>query len=118
MTQFEIDLDDIAAKRQEELGSADRFPFVYKSETWWCLDPLELDDDQKRELQATDPADLDAVLDFYLGVDQAEKFVEAGGTTSKLVQALNIWQQRNTDASGPTRPGRFSNRAQRRSKQH
>lgn len=116
--QFEIDLDDIAAKREEELGSADRFPFVYKEQEWDCLDPLELDDDQKRELQGIDDKDLDGALIFYLGEEQAERFVEAGGTTTKLTKALDMWIAHNRDEKGPTRPGRSSNRKLRRSKQH
>lgn len=113
---FSIDLDDIASKRQEELGSADRFPFVFKGQEWSCLDPLELSDEQKYELQQVESKDLDAVIEFYLG-DQATDFIEAGGGTSKLNQALEVWIAHNTDESGPTRRAKSLNRSQRRSKQ-
>ncbi|OZF09813.1 hypothetical protein CH300_00080 [Rhodococcus sp. 15-1154-1] len=112
-----IDLDAIAEKRQEEIGSADKFPFVFKGQTWQCLDPMLLDDDQKTELQQLDPKDLEGTIIFYLGEEQAMQFWEVGGGSSVLTQALNIWIEHNTDRSGPTRPSTFSNRKQRRSKQ-
>lgn len=113
----EIDLDAIAAKREEEIGSADSFPFVYKGRTWQCLDPLLHDDETKRELQELDTEDLDGFLDIYLG-DQVADFKELGGGTSQVNAAIKIWIDYNTDdsGSGPTRRTTSSNRTQRRSK--
>ncbi|OZE35603.1 MULTISPECIES: hypothetical protein [unclassified Rhodococcus (in: high G+C Gram-positive bacteria)] len=113
---FEIDLDAIAAKREEEIGSRDKFPFVFKGETWQCLDPLILDDDQKSELQELDNDDLEGYVLFFLGDEQAQKFWEMGGGSAQVANAQRLWVEHNTDESGPTRRTPSSNRMQRRSK--
>ncbi|MGR6579265.1 hypothetical protein ACT89R_01670 [Rhodococcus qingshengii] len=115
----EIDLDAIEAKRIEEVGSANQFPFVFQGRTWQCLDPLLHDDETKLELQALDDEDLDGFIEIYLGTEQAEEFVEAGGGSSHITKAINLWLEMNTDetGAGPTRRTKFSNRTQRRSKQ-
>ncbi|SFA60801.1 hypothetical protein SAMN05444374_11627 [Rhodococcoides kroppenstedtii] len=112
---FQIDLDAIAAKREEELGSADTFPFVFKGQTWNCKDPNEITDTEKFELQDIAPSDLDGIIDFYLG-DQADEFRAAGGGTTQIDKALTAWQEHTRDNLGPTRSGKYSNRMQRRSK--
>lgn len=114
---LKIDLDAIAAKREEEVGSADKFPFVFKEREWQCLDPLLLTDEQKNELREIDNQDLEGIIEFYLGEDQALEFWEAGGGTAHLNLALQAWHDHNTDRSGPTRLSMSSNRKQRRSKQ-
>lgn len=115
----EIDLDAIEAKRIEEIGSADRFPFVFKGRTWQCLDPLLHDDPTKLALQELDDEDLDGFIEIYLGTEQAEEFIEAKGGSAQITAAIKIWIEMNSDEGelGPTRRTKFSSRSQRRSKQ-
>ncbi|OZF41918.1 hypothetical protein [Rhodococcus sp. 14-2470-1a] len=118
-----IDLDAMLEKRQEEVGSVDRFPFTFKGIQWWGMDPILADDPWKDELreisrdEESTPADVAA---HYMGEEQWEKFVEAGGSSGLWSQALSQYldNQRAVDASGdPTQARRSFNRSQRRSKQ-
>lgn len=117
-----IDLDAMLEKRLEVVGSADKFPFTYKGETYWGTDPTLADDDWTDELRALSrdpeagPVDVAA---HYLGEEQWEKFSEAGGSANLWGQALQAYleKQREVDAGGhPTRAPSFSNRSQRRQK--
>jgi hypothetical protein len=117
-----IDLDAMLAKREEEVGSPDRFPFTFKGETWWGLDPILASDEWKDELREISndedvtPAD---VAEHYLGEEQWARFVAAGGSSGLWSQALSQYldNQRSADESGdPTRARRSFNRSQRRQK--
>ena len=122
-----IDLDAMLEKREEALGSRDRFPFVFKGETYWCVDPTLADDDWTAELKEiseelrSEDSELEdaAVPRHYLGDEAWEKFVAAGGSSNLWGHALNQYldsQRAYDDAGNPTQARRFSNRTQRRQK--
>lgn len=121
-----IDFDAILAKREEEVGSRDKFPFVFGGKTWWVVDPTLADDDWRDELQELGldedgDEDIDPVeiAEHYLGADQWEQFVAAGGRSAYVLQALKIHVERqtDTDAEGrPTQRSRSSRAIRRRSK--
>ncbi|EGD24652.1 hypothetical protein [Prescottella equi] len=135
-----IDFDAILAKRQEEVGSRDRFPLVFAGQTWWVMDPTLADDTWTEELRDLgyeqdedgnvieddegNPIELDSVdtvalVEHYLGTKQWEKFREAGGQSSYVLQALKIHLERQSDkdADGrPTQRSRSSRAIRRRSK--
>ena len=121
MSDKTINIDAMLAKREEELGSADRFPFIAKGETWQAVDPSLADDDWQNELDDL-RADLDddeltisefrdALIDLYLGDEQAERFRAAGCEFRHLNAALEIYAEQKAD---PTR--RSSRSTRRRSK--
>lgn len=113
-----IDIDAMLAKREETIGSKDRFPFVVLGETWWCLDPRLSDDSFQDELTELrddlDEGEIDSVefrtelIDLYLGDEQGEKFRAAGGQVKHLNAALEAYADTAAD------PTRKSSRASRR----
>lgn len=127
-----INLDAILAKREEEVGSRDRFPFVFGGKTWWAMDPtladdawqdelhdLGMEEDEDGNLIESDDVDTVAIAEHYLGVDQWKKFVEAGGQSSYFLHALRIHAEQSTgkDSEGrPTRRSRSSRATRRQSK--
>lgn len=116
----DIDLDAILAQRAEA-RSDDGYTFTFTAlgKEWTALDPLLLTDEQKDQLAAI-KYDID-MAEFFLGADQLDQFINAGGQSSFFVLALTEYQKKRTDeAQGrPTRPNRSSRRqaAQKRSKQ-
>ncbi|WP_458681953.1 hypothetical protein [Prescottella equi] len=127
-----IDFDAILAKREEEVGSRDRFPMVFAGQVWQIVDPTLADDEWRDELadigveededgNLIEPDDVDPVLivEHYLGAEQWEKFVAAGGQSAYVLRALKIHVDRQTDkdADGrPTQRSRSSRAIRRRSK--
>ena len=113
-----IDVDAMLAKREEVVGSKDRFPFVVFGETWWCLDPRLADDELQDELtdlrDDLDDGEIDSrefrtlLIDLYLGEEQGEKFRTAGGQVRHLNAALQAYADTAAD------PTRKSSRASRR----
>ncbi|MFC7450553.1 hypothetical protein [Rhodococcus daqingensis] len=113
---LDIDLDAILAKREEVTGSKDRFTFTFAGQTWSAIDPIVADDDWKDELAECE-SDPD-VAEHYLGTEQYEQFLAAGGRAGYLVLAVRQFMEEataETDA-GPTRSSRSSARRQKRSK--
>lgn len=124
-----IDVDAMLAKRAEEVGSVDKFPFMFKgnlpeAKQWWAVDPLVADDDwhdDLREISEDEDATLEDIAAHYLG-DQWDAFKEAGGHSGIWRLVFNDFQVKHQrsmgmDADGnPTRGRRSSNRAQRRQK--
>lgn len=116
----DIDLDAILAQRAEARGdSGFTFSFKAHGQEWTAKDPMLLSDDEKDEL-ADLQFDVD-IAEFFLGADQFEKFVAAGGQSSHFILALTEYQKKRTDEVNgrPTRPNRSSRRAvaQKSSKQ-
>lgn len=107
----DIDLDAILAQRAEARGD-EGFTFSFKmhGQEWVAKDPMLLTDDEKDELSDL-TYDVD-VAAFFMGDDQYDDFVAAGGQSSHFVLALQEYQKARTDeAQGrPTRPNRSSRR--------
>lgn len=122
MTNTPIDIDAMLAKREEEVGYKDRFPFIAAGKTWWAVDPTlaadewldELDElnDERDDDDAPTGDYRDGLVDLYLG-DQAEAFRAAGGQSRHLNAALRIYlEQQRTD---PTlQPSRSTRRRSKR----
>ena len=120
-----IDLDAMLDKREEEVGSRDKFPFVFKGDVFWAADPSLTDDDWaeefehiKSELARGEMSQVDVAI-HYMGEEEWERFRAAGGNSNIFGQALMLFQAQQTsvDAAGnPTGAGRYFNRSQRRSK--
>lgn len=127
-----IDFDAILAKREEEVGSRDQFPMVFAGQVWLVMDPTLADDDWRDELHdlgveedengdliESDDVDLVLMAEHYLGAEQWEKFVAAGGQSAYVLQALKIHVGRQSDRDGdgrPTQRSRSSRAIRRRSK--
>lgn len=120
-----VDLDAMFAKREEEVGSPDKFPIVFRGDLFWALDPSLTSDEWQedfediREALKTGDATQADVARHYMGDEEWERFVAAGGNSNVFGQALMMYQAQQTsvDALGnPTGAGRFSSRALRRSK--
>ncbi|MCY1656368.1 hypothetical protein OVA21_03920 [Dietzia sp. SL131] len=113
-----IDIDAMLAKREEVVGSADRFPFIALGETWWCIDPRLADDSLQYDLEDLrddlDDGEIDssefrtALIDLYLGDEQGEKFRATGGQMKHINAALEAYADTQAD------PTRRSSRATRR----
>lgn len=111
----DIDLDEIIAQKADARGDDGRtVTFRFKGDTWTFLDPQTLTDDEKEELQDID-FDVD-VAAWYMGDDQYDRFVAAGGSSSIFFQAFRAHQKKITEelAGRPTRPNRSSRRARKR----
>lgn len=109
----DIDLDAILQQRAEARGD-EGFTFSFKAygKEWTAKDPMLLTDDEKDELaEMTYDVDMAA---FFMGDEQYDAFVAAGGQSSHFVVALTEYQ-RKQQAGGsdgrPTRPNRSSRRA-------
>lgn len=116
----DIDLDAILAQRAEARGdSGFTFSFTAHGQEWTGKDPMLLSDEEKDQL-AELQFDID-IAAFFMGDEQFDKFVAAGGQSSHFILALSEYQkQRTGEAQGrPTRPNRSSRRAaaQKSSKQ-
>lgn len=117
MTDKPIDIDAMLAKREEEIGSTDRFPFIARQGTWWAIDPSLASDEWQDQLDdlnadkedgAITAADYrQELIDLYLG-EKAEEFREAGGELKHLNAALEIYVGQKQD------PTRGSSRSTRR----
>lgn len=109
----DIDLDAILAQRAEARGdSGYTFSFSALGQDWTALDPMLLTDEQKDEL-AELQFDVD-VAAFFMGDEQFDKFIAAGGQSAFFILALREYQKQRTEngADGrPTRPNRSSRRS-------
>lgn len=120
-------LDQMKAKRAEELGSEDCFPWeATESLTLQIKDPRLADVEWRDELailrtQLEDGEILpsqfrDEMLELYLGegytgvAGQVEAFTEAGGTSEILGEVIESW----VEQSDPTRTSSRSTRRQSR----
>lgn len=116
-------LDQMKAKRAEELGSEDCFPWeASETLTLHIKDPRIADIEWRDELailrtQLEDgkilPSDFRyEMLDLYLGEDytgvsgQVDAFTEAGGTSEILGEVIEAW----VDQTDPTRTSSRSTR--------
>ncbi len=79
-------MDAILAQREEATGSADTFGFVFKGERWTAKHPLLADDDWNDELQ--DMQETIDVAAHYMGAEQWDKFVAAGGFAGIVIFAV------------------------------
>ncbi|MFI0469297.1 hypothetical protein ACH347_34930 [Saccharopolyspora sp. 5N102] len=111
----DIDMDAILAQREEKTGSADEFAFTFKGEQWRAKCPIMADDEWKDELREL-TSDID-VAEHYLGVEQYERFVAAGGRAGVVVLAVREYMatQRAEDSQGrPTQRSASSARRRKR----
>ncbi|MGW1678498.1 hypothetical protein [Saccharopolyspora shandongensis] len=100
----DIDMDALLAQREEATGSADTFAFTFAGQRWFAKDPIMGDDEWKDEL-AELMTDVD-VAEHYLGAEQYEKFVAAGGRAGIVHLAIReyVKTQQAEDSQGrPTR---------------
>lgn len=115
----DIDLDKLLAQRAEARGDDGKtIAFKFKDQEWTFLDPLMLSDDEKDELADVEH-DVD-IASWYMGDDQYDKFVAAGGNSSLFFHAFRAhMQSAQAEIEGkPTRPNRSSRRmASKKSKQ-
>lgn len=118
-----IDIDAMLAKREEEVGSRDRFPFVFNGELFWGMDETLADDEWTEELfQLSNDEDMrpwDIAAHYLGGEDEYERFKAAGGSANKWAKIRAEYRSRQDEVDGegnPTRAPRSFNRAQRRSK--
>ncbi|GAC71032.1 hypothetical protein [Gordonia soli] len=118
----DIDLNKLIAQRADargDDGKSTSFIFGEPPQEWTFRDPLMLDDDEKDDLNDL-KFDVD-IAAWYMGDDQFDKFVEAGGNSSIFFLAFREHMKREqaTDQNGnPTRPNRSSRRmASKKSKQ-
>lgn len=107
------DLDALIAQREEATGVKDgRVSFTFKGEVYTFRDPAFVSDDDAEEL-ADLPQYGPDVCAWYMGDDEYDKFVAAGGSSNLwgLVFNDHMEKSQGVDAAGnPTR----SNRSQRR----
>lgn len=111
----DIDLDAILDQRAEARNDAGyTFQFKAYGKEWTALDPMLLTDEQKEELSSID-FDID-MAEFFMGSDQLDQFLAAGGQSSHFVLALTEYQRKQTgqNSGRPTRPNRSSRRAEAR----
>lgn len=118
----DIDLDAILAKRSETLGegagdAGDSFGFTFAGRRWTMRDPVLADDEWKDELAELE-TDID-VAEHYMGVEQYEEFIDAGGSSGRALLALSEYMKLVSaeNEAGPTRRSLSSIRTRRRSKQ-
>lgn len=113
-------LDTMLAKREEELGSKDRFDWAASEDiTFSILDPRLMTDDQRdelallrRDLESGEilPSEFaDGYLEMYLD-DQVDEFLDVGGTSAILTEVISAY----VEQMDPTR--RSSRTTRRRSK--
>lgn len=113
-------LDTMLGKRQEELGTTDRFDWAASEDlTFSILDPRLMPDEQRdelallrRDLQDGEilPSEFNAgFLEMYLD-DQVDAFLSAGGTTDILTDVIRTYAEQ----MDPTR--RSSRNIRRQSK--
>lgn len=102
MTAIKLpNLTTMLAKREEELGTTDRFEWAATPDhTFSILDPRVMTDEQRDELAILRrdlneglllPSEFgEAFLDMYLG-DQVEDFLEVGGTPEILTELISAY---------------------------
>ncbi|WP_263251636.1 hypothetical protein [Saccharopolyspora rosea] len=98
----DIDMDALLAQREEATGSADTFAFTFAGQRWFAKDPIMADDDWKTEL-AELASDVE-VAEHYLGAEQYERFVEAGGRNGVVLLAVREYTKRLQDEDAHGRP--------------
>lgn len=113
---IDINIDAILAKREEATGSKDTFTFQFKDRTWTAKDPIVADDEWKDELGELS-GDVD-VAEHYLGFDQYDEFLEAGGRAGYVLLAVKEFMRNAVDETeqGPTRRSTSSAQRRKRSK--
>ncbi|QOV99505.1 hypothetical protein [Rhodococcus pyridinivorans] len=115
-----VDLDAILAKRQETVGSRDRFPAAAYGQTWWVMDPKLADDEWLDDLEdlSDEGAGPIELAEHYLGAEQWKKFKEAGGRASDVLAIIDQYMEYQAalddDEGKAGRSSRSSTRAQRR----
>lgn len=113
-----IDLDKILAQRAEATGAeAGRIPFTFQGETFTFRDPMMLDDDSQDELDdimETPDVRLSDIAVFWMGEDEWDRFVAAGGTAMmfRFIIEENAKREQELDAAGKS--SARMNRSQRR----
>lgn len=110
----DIDMDALLAQREEATGSADTFAFTFKGERWQAKCPIMADDEWKDELREL-ASDVD-VAEHYLGVEQYERFVAAGGRAGVVVLAVREYMRSQQAEDGQGRPTRRSASSAKRRK--
>ncbi len=120
-----INLNELLEQRAEATGAAEgRIPFDFKETTFTFRDPINLTDEERDEINdIAETGDLDSVAEFWMGEEEYDRFIDAGGTAMmfSLVVQENARLTNGVDANGrPTRPSRSSRRAaeRKRRKQH
>lgn len=118
-----INLDELLAQRAEATGAEDgRIPFEFAGKKFTFRDPLLIDDDARDELEElAEEGDGDLLAEFWLGTEEYDRFVEAGGTANlfMLVVRENARRTAGVDADGrPTRSNRSSRRAEARKRRN
>lgn len=113
---IDINLDAILAKREESTGSKDNFTFEFAGKTWTAKDPIVADDEWKDELGELS-GDVE-VAEHYLGFDQYDEFLAAGGRAGYVLLAVKEFMRNAVDESeqGPTRRSTSSARRRKQSK--
>ncbi|WP_411815489.1 hypothetical protein [Gordonia sp. SND2] len=112
---IDVDLDALLDQRAEARGDeGDVVAFQYQGQRWTYRDPETLTDDEKYELNRL-TFDVD-VAEWYMGPEQYDRFVEAGGDSSKFWIAFKKHQADIRDELGgnPTRSNRSSRRRRKR----
>jgi hypothetical protein len=112
----DIDMDAILAQREEATGSADSFGFTFKGQRWTAKHPLLADDAWGEQLaELTETVDVAA---HYMGEEQWERFVAAGGYAGIVIFAVREEGKRMTaeNEGSPTRSSTSSRAVRRRQK--
>ena len=115
MSNTHINLDELLAQRAEAIGVEEgRIPFTFGENTYTFQDPISLDQEQKDELEIlADDGDLDAIAEFWMGEEEFDRFVDAGGSSSAFLLVVQENAARTTEVRGgrPTRRNRSWRRA-------
>lgn len=110
-----VDLDAILAQRAEATGGEiDTVAFTFAGQTWTCKHPLLADDEWKRGLD--DLEGNDEVAAYYLGTEQYERFIDAGGRSGFVILVLREIGREMTDVAPGGRPTTRSTSSGRRRK--
>lgn len=110
----DIDMDAVLAQREEATGSADTFGFTFAGQRWFARCPVMADDEWKAEL-AELSTDVE-IAAHYLGDEQYETFVAAGGRNGVVLLAVREYTRRLQDEDSQGRPTRSSGSSARRRK--
>lgn len=112
----DIDLDAILAQRTEATGEVDTVAFSYAGGQWWIRHPLLADDEWKDELEDLDDNDAVGIAQHYMGEEQYDKFVAAGGRSGYVVLIIREIGRELTDMTPEGRPTRPSTSSRKRRK--
>lgn len=123
----EINLDDILAQRAEATGSEEgRAPFTFTARagehkgepmTFTIRDSMFFEDedwDEIQEIREDDDAVLSDIAEFWMGEDEWDRFVDAGGTSRMIVAIVQEKASREQETDSEGKSGRPSNRSSRR----